>query len=170
MGQHQKIHADANAGNTSGARDVGRPPEAAAPTMCWFIMWLASIFSSCLRMYFLLLPPIIFLLLAHLVFSAFGQYCISGPTGPGNPCFSASLYEVKGPFPLDLCQIRQQVSTDVPIAASRCNCMPIMWMVLDTVEGHVLRAQGPTRVVPRFAICQLSAFTSEKNILCPHEN
>ena len=43
----------------------GRP---SAVTMWSFIMWAASIFSFCLRMYFLLL--------LHRVFFAFGPYCI----------------------------------------------------------------------------------------------
>ena len=82
--KHQ-IHADANAENTGGPHDesppywvwLRRPPH---------IMWPAGICSICLRVYFLPLP--------HIVFSAFGPYCISGPTGATNQCVFS--------FPLDL--------------------------------------------------------------------
>jgi len=77
-GQKQKIHSEANAENTSDPHDESphvvrggrRPPG---------IIWPDSIFSICLRMYFLLLN--------HIVFSAFGPSCISGPAGAKNQSF-----------------------------------------------------------------------------------
>ena len=56
------------------AGGVQRPPH---------IMWPASIFSIGLRMYFLLLP--------HIVFSAFGPYCIFCPVFYQLPCTAASV-------------------------------------------------------------------------------
>jgi len=86
MGQKQNIHAEAKAENTSGPHDESphgggrRPPH---------IMWPASIFKICIPMYFLVL--------LHIVFSAFGPYCmfcfwpilycISGPAGAQNALF-----------------------------------------------------------------------------------
>jgi len=79
MGQKQKIHAEENAENTSGPHDEsthggGRRPH-----------HIACIFSICTHMHFLRLP--------HIVLSAFGPYCISGPAGIKNSLLnSASLY------------------------------------------------------------------------------
>ena len=82
MGQQQKIHAEAKAENTSGPNyesphGGGRHHVVMGGRRPPHIMWAASLLLAFALMYFLLL--------LHIVFSVFGPYCISGPTGAKQP-------------------------------------------------------------------------------------
>jgi len=98
MGQKQNIRAEANAENINGTHDEshgggGRPPH----IMCRLI--LSTFASACILCF---APFCIFSL-------GLIMYCIAGPAGAINPCFSASLNypthdQPNQPFRLDAIQ------------------------------------------------------------------
>ena len=91
MGQKQKIHAEASAENVSGPHDVGRP---SAPSPHGDSSGGPLLFSAFASAYIVCFVP-------HIVFSAFGPYCIFCHVFYQLPCMNCCEEEQDNPAGLN---------------------------------------------------------------------